>query len=188
MALQDQLEVIETKMTTAEGAMRGAPVGTARIARAQLREMRVTHKTLLDQVEELYAALDVGEVFPDIEGYGLEFARVLVMAYDAKCIARQKVTGRFFEWDILDRAAGGKGHPLGLPLVQRSVVPADDRQPSRHRAAPADGSRHSTAPASAGQCSCALQRPLRPPARSAPGRRRLSTAGAAVNGSYYSQG
>lgn len=119
MALQDQIEQVEDKICAADVTLRDA--GSARQARLQLRGLKTTHKTLSEQVDELYAALDVGETFPDIRMLGLEFARTLVMAYDAKCIARQKVIGRFFEWDVLDRAAGGKGHALGAPLRHATV-------------------------------------------------------------------
>lgn len=113
MALQDQIEELDVRITSAESAIVKAGSSAARASRYHIKGLRQSHDTLMGQVEELYAELDVGEAFPDIQAYGLEFARVLVMAYDAKCIARQKITGRFFEWDVLDRAVGGKGHALG---------------------------------------------------------------------------
>lgn len=114
MALQAQIEAVEGSITAAETTMRSAGGASKKVASRRTKGLRETHETLTEQVEELYAELDVGDAFPDIRDLGLDFARTLVMAYDAKCIARQKLTGRFFEWDMLDRAVGGKGHALGM--------------------------------------------------------------------------
>lgn len=113
MGLQTQIEAIEVSLTAAETSMRTAGGASANVARTRMQGLRNTHEKLTEQAEELYKELDVGQAFPHIRDFGLEFARVLVMAYDAKCIARQKITGRFFEWDYLDRAVGGKGPSLG---------------------------------------------------------------------------
>lgn len=114
MALQDDIEAVEDRIAETDAVLKGAASGaSARNARHDMRELRDTHQTLTRQVEALYDQLDVGELFPHIRGYGYEFARTLVMLYDAKCIVRQKVTGRFFEYAKLDRAVGGRDNPLG---------------------------------------------------------------------------
>lgn len=122
--LQSQIEGIEASITVAETTMKLAGGVSSKVARRRTQGLRETHTRLTQQVEDLYCELDVGEAFPDIRDFGFEFARALVMAYDAKCIARQKITGRFFEWDMLDRAVGGKGHALGKSRSTRWGLPS----------------------------------------------------------------
>ncbi|KAH7086647.1 hypothetical protein BKA62DRAFT_599506, partial [Auriculariales sp. MPI-PUGE-AT-0066] len=61
----------------------------------------------------LYRSVKVENAFPAVATYGQEFARLLVMAYDAKCVVRFRLIGRFFEWARLDQAAGGVHIRLG---------------------------------------------------------------------------
>ncbi|KZV95745.1 hypothetical protein EXIGLDRAFT_594385, partial [Exidia glandulosa HHB12029] len=107
---------------------------TAAAARRKMQNLRDTHEVLTKGAEELYASLDIGEKFPELKKFGMEFARTLVMAYDAKCIARLKLMGRFFEWEMLDRAVGGKEHALGTAQHQKTITKMRNRTPALLRA------------------------------------------------------
>lgn len=113
MALQEQIDNVATAMTTTDATLTRANRSQAMIIRRQLDALRETHGDLRTQAEALYASLNVGDSFPAIADFGFDFVKTLVMAYDAKCAARAKVTGRFFEWERLDQAVGGAGTPLG---------------------------------------------------------------------------
>ena len=78
-----------------------------------LESLRRTHEETLSKAEKLYASLNVPDVFPEIEGLPLEFVRMLLLARDLKINIRKRAIGTFFEWDKLDRAAGGRDQPLG---------------------------------------------------------------------------
>ena len=86
-----------------------------------LNSLRQTHERAISKVEELYVSLNVTDVFPEIKGLPLEFIRTLLMARDLKINIRKRAIGTFFEWDRLDRAAGGSDEPLGkresAPLI-----------------------------------------------------------------------
>ena len=72
-----------------------------------------THERAISKVEELYASLNVTDAFPEVQGLPLEFMRTLLMARDLKMNIRKRAIGTFFEWERLDRAAGGRDEPLG---------------------------------------------------------------------------
>lgn len=120
MALQDDIVRVEEDIVAAEDVLHDREAGS--MTREHLRQLRATQADLLRRAENLYAALKVEEVFPNLMEYGAEFAKALVMAYDAKCILRHKLIGRFFEWHRLDRAVGGIGAPLGTRIIHVSYI------------------------------------------------------------------
>ncbi|KZV88475.1 hypothetical protein EXIGLDRAFT_696648 [Exidia glandulosa HHB12029] len=127
MALQDQISEVEERIDAADATLHDGPARSARTARHDLRELRSTHSTLTEQVERLYTHLDVGELFPEIQSYGFEFTRKLVLTYDAKFIVRDRATNRFLEWDTVDRASGGS---LGTTQNQKMMRGMQRRQPA----------------------------------------------------------
>ena len=78
-----------------------------------LDSLRQTHERAIRKVEELYVSLNVTDAFPEVKGLPLEFMRTLLMARDLKINIRKRAIDTFFEWDRLDRAAGGRDQPLG---------------------------------------------------------------------------
>ena len=86
-----------------------------------LDSMEHTHSRLLDKFEALYSSLNVQDKFPELEGVGLDFVRILLLARDLKINIRKRAIGSFFEWDKLDRAVGGKDKALGEYVLIRYV-------------------------------------------------------------------
>ena len=82
-------------------------------ARHFLASLQRSHSRTIAKVEELYASLNVPRDFPELQGIPLPFVRTLIMARDLKINIRKRAIGSFFEWDRLDRAAGGQDQPLG---------------------------------------------------------------------------
>lgn len=84
-----------------------------------LTSLQQTHEDLKDRVEALYASLNVHESFPELENVDLEFVRTLLMARDLKINIRKRSISSFFEWDKLDRAAGGREQSLGALIPMK---------------------------------------------------------------------
>ncbi|EJD33547.1 hypothetical protein AURDEDRAFT_76906, partial [Auricularia subglabra TFB-10046 SS5] len=133
MALQDQIEAVEESIVSAQSAIDNSRA-PSEDAREHLSELRATLEQLTHQADALYASLNVEQAFPAIQDFGIDFVRALIMCYDAKCIARRKLTGRFFEYDHLDQAAGGSGEPLGTKQHQRVLQSIQRRPPAIHNA------------------------------------------------------
>ncbi|KAI0694788.1 hypothetical protein C8Q76DRAFT_634071 [Earliella scabrosa] len=95
-----------------------------------LRSLQQSHARTIEQVEALYASLNVPEDFPELQGLSLPFIRTLIMARDLKINIRKRAIGSFFEWDKLDRAAGGRDQPLGTKLHQQTRKAISKRTPA----------------------------------------------------------
>ncbi|KAH7084055.1 hypothetical protein BKA62DRAFT_628235, partial [Auriculariales sp. MPI-PUGE-AT-0066] len=121
MRIQDDIDKVDDDIDAAEDALsRGSSASDARRMRVQLRELRAHHRTLRAAADALYDALNVEETLPHYRQYSQKFVRLLIEAYDAKCITRHKLIGRFFEWDRLNRAVGTKDHQCGLGNLDRT--------------------------------------------------------------------
>jgi hypothetical protein len=66
-----------------------------------------------DQVEAVYASLNIDTSFPELQSLPYDFVRSLLLLRDLKINIRKRAIANFFEYDKLDRAAGGKDAPLG---------------------------------------------------------------------------
>lgn len=115
MTLQGDLEVVEkaiqaTKIVISKAS---APSESTQL----LKKLHETHGELTDQVEVLYASLNIHESYPQLTGVSLDFVRTLLMARDLKINIRKRAIGSFFEWDRLDQAVGGRHQPLGKPIA-----------------------------------------------------------------------
>ncbi|KAH7092859.1 hypothetical protein BKA62DRAFT_745289 [Auriculariales sp. MPI-PUGE-AT-0066] len=66
----------------------------------------------IDEAEDVLGRGPTSSRLPHYRKYNPKLVRLLVEAYDAKCIARHKLIGRFFEWDRLNRAVGGVYAPV----------------------------------------------------------------------------
>ncbi|EJD33756.1 hypothetical protein AURDEDRAFT_76731 [Auricularia subglabra TFB-10046 SS5] len=159
MEIQDQIQSVEESIATLEESLRTPNVE----ATQRLDDLRTTLAQLTRQAEKLYSALNVQDDFPEISEYGVDFVRALIKAYDAKCIARQKLIGRFFEWEHLDQAVGGRGEPLGTKQHQRVLQAIQKRGPATMNAI----TRYNDA--------CAKVRELLPPGKQYPLPEPLST-------------
>ncbi|KAH7091784.1 hypothetical protein BKA62DRAFT_626210 [Auriculariales sp. MPI-PUGE-AT-0066] len=116
MKIQDDIAKVEDDIDMAEDTLgRGPSSADARRARAQLRDLRTHQATLRAAADALYDSLNVEETLPQYREYSPTFVRLLIQAYDAKCITRHKLIGRFFEWDCQGdaRSAAMRVDPTG---------------------------------------------------------------------------
>ena len=94
-------------------------------AHSCLESLKKSHGRTMDKVEALYASPNVPDEFPQLQGLPLPFVQTLLMARDLKINIRKRAIGSFFEWDKLDRAAGGRDQPLGRFLPACLLNSAD---------------------------------------------------------------
>ncbi|KAI6031038.1 hypothetical protein EDC04DRAFT_2868959 [Pisolithus marmoratus] len=87
-----------------------------------LASMECSHARLITKAEALYSSLNVHEQFPELTNVSLDFMHLKIN------ICKQAISS-FFEWDILDRAVGGKDKPLGTKLRQQTHKAIVKRQP-----------------------------------------------------------
>ena len=78
-----------------------------------LGSLERTHNHLMTKVDAFYTSLNVRDKFPELDGVGLNFVRILLLACNLKINIRKWAIGSFFEWDKLDRAVGGSQQALG---------------------------------------------------------------------------
>ncbi|KAI0746147.1 hypothetical protein C8Q76DRAFT_605599, partial [Earliella scabrosa] len=95
-----------------------------------LKTLDKSHTHTIQQVESLYASLNVPDDFPELRDLPLTFVHTLIMARDLKTNIRKRAIGSFFEWDKLDRAAGGRDQALGTKLHQQTRKAIAKRTPA----------------------------------------------------------
>ena len=109
--LQAELDDIQKHVRTVETSI--SAQDTTPATHQLIKDLQQSHARTMDQVEQLYASLNVPDDFPELRELPLPFIRTLIMARDLKINIRKRAIGSFFEWDKLDRAAGGRDQPLG---------------------------------------------------------------------------
>ncbi|KAI0363187.1 hypothetical protein BV20DRAFT_1058256 [Pilatotrama ljubarskyi] len=128
LSLQTELDAIEQHFVAIESSIEAG--SDTPIAREFLNSLRRSHASTLQKVEELYASLNLVDNFPELRNLPLEFVRTLLMARDLKINIWKRAIGSFFEWDKLDRAAGGRDQPLGTKLHQQTRKAIAKRTPA----------------------------------------------------------
>ncbi|OJT12711.1 hypothetical protein TRAPUB_10739 [Trametes pubescens] len=126
--LQVELDAVEVslgRLQTMVGTDEDHPIVHDYIA-----SLKRTHTRTIQKVESLYSSLNVPQDFPELQGLPLEFVRILLMARDLKINIRKRAIGSFFEWDKLNRAAGGRDQPLGTKLHQQTQKAISKRTPA----------------------------------------------------------
>jgi hypothetical protein len=81
-----------------------------------ISKLEKSYKQCPDDLDCLYASLQIDEDFQNEEGITFEFMQTLLLARDLKVNIRQKAINMFFEWERLRQAVGGKNAPQGLIL------------------------------------------------------------------------
>ncbi|KAJ3003332.1 hypothetical protein NUW54_g5355 [Trametes sanguinea] len=128
LGLQTELESIQQHLTAVQESITAG--GDNPTSRHFLESLRKSHTKTVTKVDDLYASLNVSEGFPELQHLPLDFVRILLMARDLKINIRKRAIGSFFEWDKLDRAAGGRDQPLGTKLHQQTRKAISKRTPA----------------------------------------------------------
>lgn len=109
--LQGDLDTVDASVQATRAAL--AQNSSPKKSLELLSALQESQDALKDQVEVLYASLNIHESFAELEGVNLEFVQVLLMARDLKINIRKRSIGSFFEWDKLDQAVGGRDETIG---------------------------------------------------------------------------
>ncbi|OSD03347.1 hypothetical protein PYCCODRAFT_1477197 [Trametes coccinea BRFM310] len=128
LGLQTELESIQQHLVTVQESIKSG--GDNPTSQHFLESLRQSHARTVTKVDDLYASLNVSEGFPELQHLPFEFVRVLLLARDLKINIRKRAIGSFFEWDKLDRAAGGRDQPLGTKLHQQTRKAIAKRTPA----------------------------------------------------------
>jgi hypothetical protein len=119
--LQGDLDTVEKTLQNTRVA-----ISTAQPTQCSLKilkKLERSHDDLKEEVERLYASLNIHDSFPELQGINLDFVRTLLMARDLKINIRKRAIGSFFEWEKLDQAVGGREEALGRPPPSSDVKP-----------------------------------------------------------------
>ncbi|OSD02619.1 hypothetical protein PYCCODRAFT_1410600 [Trametes coccinea BRFM310] len=129
LSLQAELDTIEKHLSTVQDSILVS--GANPISQGFVDSLRRSHAHTVKKVEEFYVSLNVTDHgFPELKNLPLEFVRTLLIARDLKINIRKRAIGSFFEWDKLDRAAGGRDQPLGTKLHQQTRKAIAKRTPA----------------------------------------------------------
>jgi hypothetical protein len=82
ISLQSDLDTMEKALQAARGVIE-KDLGASE-SLSVLDGLERTYGRLMDKVELLYASLNVQDQFPELDGIGFEFVRVLLLARDLK--------------------------------------------------------------------------------------------------------
>ncbi|KAI0707020.1 hypothetical protein C8Q76DRAFT_629548 [Earliella scabrosa] len=128
LSLQTDLDEIAKHVASMQANIASPDINPQ--AHSCLESLKKSHGRTMDKVEALYASLNVPDEFPQLQGLPLPFVQTLLMARDLKINIRKRAIGSFFEWDKLDRAAGGRDQPLGTKLHQQTRKAISKRTPA----------------------------------------------------------
>ncbi|KAH0832248.1 hypothetical protein J3R83DRAFT_13222, partial [Lanmaoa asiatica] len=128
LALQADIDNAHRAIQAAKTAMDKQDISDDTLGAMQSLER--THDRLMSKVDVLYASLNVGDKFPELQDINLDFVRTLLLARDLKINIRKRAIGSFFEWDKLDQAVGGAQKALGTKLHQQTRKAIAKRQPA----------------------------------------------------------
>ena len=87
LSLQADLDDIQKYVKTVQANIAKEDVNPE--AQHFLNSLQQSHSRTIDQVEKLYASLNVPDDFPELQGLSLPFVRTLIMARDLKINIRK---------------------------------------------------------------------------------------------------
>lgn len=94
------METTEANLEAARATLDGQPE-----ARDEIDRLEGDQERMRDKIDRLYASLNVGDNFPELQGIDIGFIRILLIMRDLKIHIRKSAIGNFFEWDRLNQAA-----------------------------------------------------------------------------------
>lgn len=113
LILQAEVDAIETAIEAVEAAIKES-TKPASAPQSVLSGLQINHRKLQEEVESLYSSLNIPAAFPELNDIDYNFVTIMLKARDLKINIRKRAVGSFFEWERLDRAAGGRHQALGI--------------------------------------------------------------------------
>ncbi|KAK0457238.1 uncharacterized protein EV420DRAFT_1549515 [Desarmillaria tabescens] len=129
LTLQAHADTVESAIQATRTALKSSPM-TVSQPNFDLSQLSYVHQQLCNQIDQLYASLNVGQSFPELASLDVTFVQTLLLARDLKMNIRKRAIGTFFEWDRLDQATGGREQALGTKLHQQTRKSISRRKPA----------------------------------------------------------
>ncbi|KAJ7589300.1 hypothetical protein C8J56DRAFT_1048941 [Mycena floridula] len=128
LILQGEIDTLEASIQSIRSSLIKGP--DTRAALDHLRGLEEDQLKMKSRADQLYASLNVAEVYPELQGVALAFVQTLLLARDLKISLRKRVVGTFLEMDRLDQACGGANQALGTKAHQLSKKSIGKRAPA----------------------------------------------------------
>ncbi|TFK18317.1 hypothetical protein FA15DRAFT_709976 [Coprinopsis marcescibilis] len=125
-----QTEVEASQKTLKDTIDAIAETGKTGTNKKLIEKMQAQHGELLENIDELYSALNIQGEFPELKDVSYQFLLKLLLAHDLKINIRKRAIGSFFEWDRLDQAVKGRDKPLGTKIHQKTRQSIQKRSPA----------------------------------------------------------
>ncbi|KAF6747718.1 hypothetical protein DFP72DRAFT_821404 [Ephemerocybe angulata] len=116
MNLQDTLDTAERSVANCASLLKSGALSKAYTP--HLGSLREQLAIAQGDAQKMYIALNVNDEFPSLAGAELEFVRKIFLLRELKQAVQKRATSAFWEFDKLDRAAGGKDMALGTKMHQ----------------------------------------------------------------------
>jgi hypothetical protein len=111
LTLQADLDNVSSAIQSAKSQFQASQESPSAIS--ALKTLECTSSKFTENIERLYASLNIHNSFPELNGIDLDFVRILLLARDLKINIQKRAIGSFFEWERLDQAVGGRNQVLG---------------------------------------------------------------------------
>ncbi|KAJ2931252.1 hypothetical protein H1R20_g5859, partial [Candolleomyces eurysporus] len=116
LRIQSELKTLEATVAKSNALLNSGSLPQS--CRPALQALQQQFNELKGKADSMYASLNVSEDFPDLEGVSFNFMRQMFLVRELKANVQRRATHVFWEFDKLDRAAGGKDMATGTKMHQ----------------------------------------------------------------------
>ncbi|KAF6744700.1 hypothetical protein DFP72DRAFT_1018573 [Ephemerocybe angulata] len=116
MGIQDDIDALSKTVATTTAQIKNSILPKSCTQHLKVLQNRLDG--IHENAQDMYVSLNVNEEFPSLTGVDLEFVRKIFLLRELKQAVQKRATSAFWEFDKLDRAAGGKDMVLGTKMHQ----------------------------------------------------------------------
>ncbi|RXW16674.1 hypothetical protein EST38_g9188 [Candolleomyces aberdarensis] len=116
LEIQTEIQDLENTIQKSSSLVKSGVLPAA--CRSSIQDLQRLCTDIQAKAQQMYTALNVSHEFPTIQGIELEFIRKIFLLRELKFQVQRRATSAFWEFDKLDRAAGGKDVPHGTKMHQ----------------------------------------------------------------------
>ncbi|KAK0442762.1 uncharacterized protein EV420DRAFT_1726806 [Desarmillaria tabescens] len=102
LMLQVHVDTVESAIQATQTALKSSPMTVSQL-NFNLLQLSYVHQQLCNQIDQLYASLNVSQSFPELASLNITFVQMLLLACNLKMNIHKRAVGTFFEWDQLDQ-------------------------------------------------------------------------------------
>jgi hypothetical protein len=114
LRIQSELKTLESTVARSNALLGSGALPKS--CRPALEALQKQFNELKSKADGMYASLNVTEDFPNLEGVSFDFMQKMFLVRELKANVQRRATHVFWEFDKLDRAAGGKDMATGTHL------------------------------------------------------------------------